>query len=95
MKLTMADVKRINREKGQFFFSPQTIRFFNSRIESTLMRGGFFITSERFDENSPRKYTVRRFVPHTGEILTEGGFQTFKNKEDAQEFIRMIKRKRM
>ena len=35
--VTMADVKRKNKEMGLFWFSPDSMRFFKSRIESELI----------------------------------------------------------
>jgi len=69
-KLTIADVKRHNKEAGQFFFSKDTMRFFQSRIESTLYKNHCFITSEQCGETSPREYTVRHYNVETGRIET-------------------------
>lgn len=43
---TLADVRAANAAAGFRFFDRGTMKFWNSRIESTLIRGRFFITSE-------------------------------------------------
>lgn len=51
---------------GGHFFDKETMRAFNSRILSDLYRvgdsEGYFVTSERFDYDTPRTYTVRYYV---------------------------------
>lgn len=63
------------------------MRFFNSRIESGILKGRFFITSERFDENSPRLFTLRE-VKSNGEVKTLGEFQEFSTIQDAKEYLK-------
>lgn len=43
---SMADLKSENKLNGFYFFSPQTMKFFNSKIVSPLLAGRYFITSE-------------------------------------------------
>lgn len=59
-KLTMSDVRTYNAANGEYFFSRDTMRFFASRVESSLLRGNYFITSEKrcFDDYR-RVYSVR------------------------------------
>ena len=71
------DIKRINENKGKFFFSPVAMRVFKSRVGNSVYQGTggvYFITSEQFDRISPRQYTVRQFDPKTGSIHTAGEF---------------------
>ena len=73
----MEEIKQINQEKGFHFFSGSAMRFFKSRVGDTVFQGGggvFFVTSERFDYDSPRLYTVREFDPDTGNVNTVGEF---------------------
>lgn len=86
-KLTMDDVKRNNRESGQFFFSPDTMKFFKSRIESGLLKEKYFITSEQAEKWSPRLFTIRKYDPTEHDIRTVGGFQEFKTRKDAEDEI--------
>lgn len=50
---------------GGHFFDKETMRAFNSRVLSDLYRvddsRGYFVTSERYDEE-PRTYSVRYYV---------------------------------
>ena len=88
MKLTMADVKRINRDNGKCFFEKGMMKFFNSRIGNTLYGNKYFVTSEKFDENSPRLYTIRLFDVNTGSVDTVGEFQGFKTGQQAISHIK-------
>lgn len=70
-----------NAAAGQFYFSPDTMRFFRSRVMSRVFPvpdGAVFVTSEKNDW-SPRTYTVRRFYESTGEVETVDfpGFQEY------------------
>jgi hypothetical protein len=84
---TMADVKDANRRIGNHWFDRSTMRFFNTKIESGLIGGKYFITSERYDDDRPRLFTVRRADPD-GTIDTVGEFQGYHSREDAREAIR-------
>ena len=66
---TLAEVKAANKANGNYWFERSTMRFFNSVIESRLMDGGFFITSERMELTFPKRYTVREAMPD-GDIKT-------------------------
>ena len=96
--MTIADVRRINKEKGYYFFEHDTMRFFGTRIVSTLYKNNTFITSDYTGfERKKRKYTVRVFDNSTGAVNTakdKNGNSTF-NKfyfiEDAREFARNYK----
>ena len=84
---TIEDVKSANRQTGGHWFDRDTMRFFNTKIESGLIGGKYFITSERYDEDRPRKYTVRMAAPD-GSVDTIGEFQAHLSKENAREAIR-------
>lgn len=79
--LTVDDVRDANAAAGFHFFDGSTIRFFRSRIGQDLYQGPggyFFVTSEQFvgSDRIPaqRLYTVRQFMPDTGDINTVGDF---------------------
>ena len=88
--MTIQEMKRMNKEAGQFWFSPQTLRFFNSRISSLVVQAEqnedlkLFVTSERMDWNSPRLYSVRVFNYSTCKVDTVGEFQEYATLEDAK-----------
>ena len=80
---TMAQVKAANKAIGNHWFERSTMRFFNSRIESGLLRGRFFITSERRELDFPKRYTVREVLAD-GDIKTVGEFQGYTDLELAR-----------
>jgi len=88
---TLADVRAKNAAEGMFFFSRQTMKFWRSRIESTLIRGRYFITSEdefAIDGRIPaRVYAVRR-ANDDGSITTMASM--LRSKDAAREFIRRV-----
>jgi hypothetical protein len=93
--MTLDDIKRINAAKGLFFFSPDSMRFFRSRIAPKVFEGPggvYFVTSEQFEfrgARHARRYTVTRFDPETGRTdrvdLPDGkdGFQAHPNLRSA------------
>lgn len=84
--LTMADVRAANKAAGHHWFEPGTMRFFSSRILANTLRNGYFVTSERFDANSPRRYTVRK-VEESGAIDTVGELQQYATAAQAKAAI--------
>ena len=83
---TMNQLSRYNGNRNYYFFSPDTMRFFSSRIQTTPpYKGRVFVTSERMNWNSPRYYTVRVIQP-SGNIETIGDFQGFTTRQSAHRF---------
>jgi len=91
-KVSVSDVRRKNEEKGFHFFDRGSMKFFNSRVETTgdLIKNKYFITSEQFDYNSPRQYSIRKFNPTTAGIDTVSEFGGFKSKQDAMDAIKNL-----
>lgn len=79
-----------------YWFSPDTSRFFNSRYPHFAYRvdnKAFFITSEQFDDKHPRLYTLRVMDWHTGQIATEGEFQQYQTRRQAERaMMKLIQR---
>jgi hypothetical protein len=74
----LALIKTANRSAGRYFFSPDSMRFFRSRISERVHQGPggiYFVTSEQYDDRCPRLYSVRRFLPDGADIDTVGSFQ--------------------
>lgn len=92
--MKMDEVMKINAEKGQFFFSEDTMNFFDSIVESEeLINGEYFVTSEQFSYENVRMkrlYTVRKFDVETGGVDTVGEFQQFGSVEEAEDFIETL-----
>ena len=67
---TKTELKALNVEKGKYFFKPDTMRFFKSKLETTGRAIGgeiFFITSE-VPPHGKREYSVRAMREETGTI---------------------------
>lgn len=69
------------RQRGSHFFDEGAMRFFNSRVLPTVYGGRYFITSERFDDSTPRRYTLRECL--NGQILDASKFQEFATRREA------------
>jgi len=98
-KYTISEIKAANKEKGGHYFDPETMRFFNSKTESSVYSGPggvFFITSEQFVGSNgiadPRKYSVRRFDPETGDCTTAGKFNEIRFIKDARDAAKRLAR---
>ena len=89
--MTIQEVIRHNKEIGHHFFDKGTMEFFNSRIESELLYGRYFITSEWIGlEGFPRKYTVHYYTTETGNITTVGKFQAYDTLESAIQAVEFL-----
>jgi len=78
MGWTIGNIKQRNKDCGKFYFEPDTMRFFKSRVSEQVYEGPggiFFVTSER-GPSDVRAYTARRFNPKTGDVSTAGPFNT-------------------
>jgi hypothetical protein len=81
---TISGIKQANTARGHHFFDASSMRFFRSKIASKRVFGGrYFITSEQFDWDSPRLYTIREAKPD-GRIETVQEFQKFATVEQAK-----------
>lgn len=78
----MAEFKRLNASVGGYWFEPGTMRFFRSRVEGPMLAGGYFVSSEQFDDCAPRLYTIRRAFSD-GSVETIGGFQAYASRRAA------------
>jgi len=82
---TMDDVRRFNADCGFYFFTPDTMRWFGSRIVGGLCKGPgglWFVTSERQPafgcvSAGERLYTVRRVRPDGRIDDDSAGFQGY------------------
>ncbi len=86
----LAAIRAANRNAGQHFFDPSSLRFFSSRIGRTSYRGRLFVTSEQFHGSdgyvADRLYTVRCAMDD-GSIETVGGFQQYATSSAARAAI--------
>lgn len=80
---SIEEIIQANRREGGHFFDREALRFFNSRIGSSVYGGRFFITSEQFDRDlSPRLYTIRECI--NGRIEEVGDFQQYATGSQAR-----------
>lgn len=84
-------VREANREISSYWFSLDTMRFFDSRVETDPIRGRCFISSEQFHgsrgNDGPRLYTVR-IVDDDGKVSTAvPGFQAFESRAEAINWV--------
>lgn len=87
---TLSEVKAANKKIGNYWFSKGAMSFFNSKVESTLYKNQCFITSEQYNSESERRYSVRVALSD-GSIDTISEFQEFRTKDAAREFIKTVK----
>lgn len=81
---TLTQIKNANERRGHRWFSPDTMRWFNSRVSSTVYPvpdGAVFVSSERRWDDT-RRYTVR-YCSDDGVIDTVGEFGTFASRSGA------------
>ena len=93
------DIKDIATRAGSKWFSPDNMRFFNSRVgidaypdtTCTDHEGYYFITSEKYDYKSPRLYTVRYWcIDSPTNIVTVGNFQQHTTRARALGHIKRL-----
>jgi len=84
---TMQEVREANRAAGRFWFSESTMRFFNSRVETELIAGRWFVTSE--DNGNGRRYTVREVADDGARIETVGEFMAHGDLAEALAHVAM------
>jgi hypothetical protein len=79
---TIAELKALNKANGGCWFDAAEMRFFGTRIESGIIGGRYFITSEQQDDDKPRRFSVRSF-DDKGNVDTVGKFHAYDTKEEA------------
>lgn len=90
-RLSIADIKRTNAAAGQHWFEPGALRFFNSKVLPTVYQGPggvYFVTSERYDDRQPLRFSVRKAIDGGKRIDTVGEFQAH---ADAASAVRVAK----
>ncbi len=85
---TVTELKRLNRDNGRCWFDADSMRFFGTRIESEILGGAYFVTSEQ-PPHGPRGYTVRSFDSQ-GDIDTVGELCGHESRSAALAAVRAI-----
>lgn len=83
--MTIEDIKAYATANGSFFFSPDSMRFFSSRLSSTTYFGGIFITSEVYGDRK-RVYTVRRVLESGTIVALSDKFSTLSQAKSAAKY---------
>jgi hypothetical protein len=78
---SIAELRALNEANGGCWFGKSEMRFFGTRIESGILPGNRFVTSEQPPHGS-RKFSVRSFDAQ-GDIDTVGDFCAYSNRADA------------
>ena len=86
---TIGEIKRTNKANDGHFFDKGAMSFFNSRIESGVLKGKYFITSERMELTDPKRFTLR-VANNDGSIDTVGEFQQFRSTIEAKEYLKEL-----
>ena len=86
--MNITNIKKLATEgKSPYFFSPDTMKFFNSKVYKDVKRvdnGYLFLTSEVFGNDS-RHYAVR-FIDLKGSIKT---IEKYHSLKDAKEHLKL------
>lgn len=91
---TIEEVIKANTALGHHFFDADTLRFFDARIESRVLWGRYFVTSEQDRNEGPlgrawggkRRFTVRRAADN-GAVSTVGEFGQYGTAKQAFDAI--------
>lgn len=76
MTWTWERMKEANTEAGRYWFTPDSMRFFDTRLETPLYErsgGVYFMTSEK-PPHGPRIFSVRRFDIRDSAVDNIGDF---------------------
>jgi hypothetical protein len=81
-------VKAAFSAAGSYWFTPGAMKFFNTKIESSLIGGRYFITSERYESGEPKLSNIRKIIRDMEntpslDIETVGEHMTYKTKQEA------------
>ena len=91
-------IETVIRKHNGHWFSEDSKRFFRSRWENTAYQNegslyAYFISSEKFNDHTPRKYTIRRINMRNGEFSTSSPippifeFQQYTTKKQANKAL--------
>ncbi len=85
---SLADVRINNIRRGFHWFDAGTIRFWKTKLESELINGRYFISSEdefALDGRKPKRIFAVRYANNDGTITTLAKF--LPSLSEAQDFI--------
>jgi hypothetical protein len=77
----IAEVKAANAALGHGWFEPSSMGWFETKIETNVQRGRYFVTSEQ-PPSGPRTFSVRE-IDDEGRVTTVGEFGGHATRRDA------------
>lgn len=83
---SIEQLKLVNAANGFFFFSPDTMKFFKTKICGGIIFGRFFITQ---DSMPNIMFTVREIASDKGDINTNPLNQRFATRKEAKEALKI------
>lgn len=90
--MTLNEFMQGNKSAGLHYFDRDTMWFFRSRIvRNSWASDGYFITSEQFDDNTPRKYSIRKGDLSSFSVASVGEFQAYATLRDARKALNAIR----
>jgi len=88
---TLSEVRQANKSLGNYWFNRHTMKFWGSKIESSLLKGRFFISSELSIRKDNRRFTIREVKPdgsiETLNINKLDGFRAYYSKDQAKDSL--------
>jgi len=66
---TMGDVKKANKENGYKWFSKDKFLLYNVKIETSLLKKGYFIISSKENKKAIKKYSICLITNEKGRIV--------------------------
>lgn len=82
--MNIKEAIKLNKKSGSYFFNPETMRFWDSKIETDLIEDKYFITSEKTANGKDRKFTIREFNGDYSIINDIGEFLEHSTLSDAE-----------
>ena len=76
----ITEIKKANKAAGRFWFSPKTAKFFQSRVETPIMSGRYWVESTTNYDDTAREYKLC-VVDASGDIeyiFKPGTYETLK-----------------
>lgn len=87
---SMSELRKKNKAIGHRFFSREMMRAYDSKLESALFRGRWFIMSEKGrEQNAKRKFKLWE-ANAKGEISAVNGGQFHPDREAAKKALKAV-----
>ena len=86
---TTTEIRHANAAAGEFFFNPDAMRFFRSKVHEPPMGGRYFVTSEQYKQGTARRFAIREAQPN-GEIESVSPVLAYRTLGAARAAVRLI-----